>query len=278
MQIPTSALELSGALFVPGTFDGPTAGHASLFERALRSGQRLHRPVVAQVFTGTEPQLCTKQEKHDALRRMGVEHILFEEQPLQLEQYTLGADSFLVCGEDRAKAFAHIDAERVDAVALRLLGDAIIRPALAHEALVAKDFAQLNALLFEPYVMQGEVIHGQHIGSSKLGVPTANIATPSKQLPPHGVYYALARTQDGQVWRSIVNIGMRPSVTDSPEVTVETHIIGLQRDLYGQRLQVYPMEHIRGVIRFPSLEALSEQLQRDILYAKTCEFDDSLLP
>ena len=110
--------------------------------------------------------------------------------------------------------------------------------------------------------LTGIVVRGRALGRT-IGFPTANLRLDAGQsLPPHGVYAAICET-DGKTYVGMTNVGMRPTVDDSPVVTVESWLSNFSGDLYGKRMRVRLLSRIRGVQRFADLNALKAQLARD---------------
>ncbi len=114
-------------------------------------------------------------------------------------------------------------------------------------------------LLGRPYSLVGTVESGKQLGRS-LGFPTANLrlADQRQLVPMAGVY---ATTALGHP--AMTNIGTRPTVDTAGTTTIETHIIGCNKDLYGSRLTVDFRHRIRPERRFNSLEELAAQLRAD---------------
>lgn len=134
----------------------------------------------------------------------------------------------------------------------------------------AGDIEGATDMLQHPFILDGRVEEGDHIGRS-LGVPTANLvpALPANRLiPPFGVYASNTRLSDGSVYPSVTNIGLRPTVRDlaaTPTPRIETHLIGYSGpDLYGQRIEVELIKRMRDEEKFSSVDALKEQLHQDI--------------
>lgn len=112
----------------------------------------------------------------------------------------------------------------------------------------------------------GSVAHGKALGRT-VGMPTANLKVDKEcELPEAGVYATLSEI-DGEKWLSVTNIGVRPSVDDSPVWTVESHLIGFSGDLYGQKMTLTVLEKIRPQMRFSSLEELKKQVEADCAFA-----------
>ena len=107
------------------------------------------------------------------------------------------------------------------------------------------------------------VRHGRGIGSSQL-FPTANLTIPPHVLvPSHGVYATRAVLEDGTCYAAVTNVGVRPTVHNGTDVTVEACLLDFQGDLYGRTLRLEFYEHLRQEVRFDSLDALRAQIQSD---------------
>ena len=122
-----------------------------------------------------------------------------------------------------------------------------------------------GALLGRPYTLSGPVVSARRIGH-RLGYPTANVEAGEQLLPPDGVYatYALA---DGVAYPAVTNVGRNPTVAGKQR-TVETYILNEELSLYGTDLSVSFLSRLREERTFPTLEALSEQIGRDVQTAK----------
>lgn len=124
----------------------------------------------------------------------------------------------------------------------------------------------------EEYQIKGMKLDGvvganRHIGTS-MGFPTANLEGYDKrQMPKEGVY-ATAVVLDGKRYMGVTSIGSNPTVNGSG-VTVETHLLDYSGDCYGKPMTVIFVERLRGMIKFPSLDALSKQISTDIDAARS---------
>jgi riboflavin kinase/FMN adenylyltransferase len=109
----------------------------------------------------------------------------------------------------------------------------------------------------------GRVIYGNGLGH-RIGFPTANLSAEDCDLGSvaNGVYASRA-TVGGVCYPSIVNIGFSPSVVEGGCRRVEVHIIGFDADIYGQTIAVELVEFLRPECKFPSREALVEQIGAD---------------
>src|SRR6059058_341755 len=110
-----------------------------------------------------------------------------------------------------------------------------------------------------PFELRGEVVEGDRRGRT-LGFPTANIV-PDEALvcPGHGVYAARA---DGAC--AAVSVGVRPTFGTGRAVLVEAYLIDRDVDLYGKTMKIDFLSRLRGERRFESIDALVEQMERDV--------------
>jgi len=117
------------------------------------------------------------------------------------------------------------------------------------------------------YSLKGVVVAGNKLGRT-LGFPTANMRLyePLKLVPGRGVY-AVDVEVLGCSYKGMTNIGIRPTVGGS-SLSVETHILDFDEDIYGLPLKISFRRRVRDEIRFASLEALKEQLAADALNCK----------
>jgi len=129
------------------------------------------------------------------------------------------------------------------------------------------DMRRAAVLLGRCFSLNGIVIHGDGRGR-RIGVPTANIAfAPNRLIPANGVYATWAYL-NGERWPSATNVGVRPTVAGAnPVRTVETHIIGLQRNLYYRAIRLEFVERLRPEKKFDSIEALVTQIRQDVARA-----------
>lgn len=119
-----------------------------------------------------------------------------------------------------------------------------------------------NRLLVSPYIISGRVEKGLGNGRT-MGFPTANIAVPEyKLLPLDGVYKGSVRGKT-----AVINVGKNPTFC-AEQRTVEVHILGVDKDLYGDDLTVEFERRLRGEIKFKNKEELISQIKTDIENAK----------
>ena len=148
-------------------------------------------------------------------------------------------------------------AQRTDSPSTVAISSTIIR-----KALEAGDVERANGMLGYRYGLYGVVVAGNRMGRT-IGFPTANMQLyePLKLVPCNGVY-AVEVEVLGAKYKGMCNIGLRPTV-DGKVRTIETHILDFDQDIYGLPMRIRFLRRIRDERRFPSLDALREQLQAD---------------
>jgi riboflavin kinase / FMN adenylyltransferase len=115
-----------------------------------------------------------------------------------------------------------------------------------------------------PFQMRGTVVHGDKRGRT-LGFPTANLVPdPRLVVPDHGVYACRARV-DGVERLAAVNVGVRPTFQTGRGLLVEAFLLDFDGDLYGRTLALEFIGRLRGEQRFDTVEALIEQMGRDVV-------------
>jgi riboflavin kinase/FMN adenylyltransferase len=124
----------------------------------------------------------------------------------------------------------------------------------------AGEVAGAAVFLGAPFQLRGEVVAGDERGR-RLGYPTANIVPDERYVyPGHGVYAAVA---DGR-HAAAVSIGVRPTFATGRGVLVEAFLLDFEGDLYGRELRLDFVSRLRGERRFDSVDALVEQMARDV--------------
>lgn len=117
------------------------------------------------------------------------------------------------------------------------------------------------------YSVSGKVVRGAGLGR-RLGFPTANLAAhPAKILPP-GIFAVKARLGNS-MFSGVANVGHRPTMAaPGGQLLLEVHILDFDREIYGRRLEVEFLRHLRSERKFSSREALQRQILSDIKAAR----------
>ena len=293
--------ELPGPLFLAiGVFDGVHLGHQTVISTSAKHAKEANgTPVVvtfdphpAKVLRPNDaPHLLTAtQHKIALIRDLGVAHLLvlqfdltfaatapeeFVEQLVAnsrpLREICVGHEwSF---GKARAGNLAllkqlglthNFNVVGVEAVTVNgeVVSSTAIRKAVAEGNLI-----KATQMLGREYTIRGTVIAGEKLGR-KLGFPTANLSAHSEQFPPNGVYVIEAR-RSGTLHRGVANLGYRPTVSgEKPERLLELHLFNLDRDIYGEEVEVRFLRYLRPEQKFENLEALKAQIAQDVEQAR----------
>jgi riboflavin kinase/FMN adenylyltransferase len=271
-----------------GKFDGFHKGHRLLIEEAKKTGYPVG--VLTFLFHHTET-IDSVEEKRRLAEKLGVEiYIEIEAGPsffsltpeafirdvvadkLHARHVIVGED--FCFGRDRAgdvTTLASYEKEcHYTLHAIRKLRDGAgeISSSRIRDAIVAGQMEDVSRLLGRPYTMEGTVMDGNRIGR-RMGVPAANLVPePGRVLPPKGVY-AMWVTVDGQDrYKSIGNLGVKPTVGPDNPIGLEVHLLDYEGDLYGKNIAVEFGIFLRKEKRFDNVESLHHQIDEDIRRAE----------
>jgi riboflavin kinase/FMN adenylyltransferase len=136
-------------------------------------------------------------------------------------------------------------------------------------ALADGDVADANRMLGRPHEVRGVVQPGDRRGR-ELGFPTANVAVSDELLlPADGIYAGWYVRPDGTALPTAISLGRRPTFYEAqPFSLLEAHVLDFAGDLYGEEAAVRFVARLRGEERFESVEALVEQIGRDVSRAR----------
>jgi len=266
-----------------GDFDGVHIGHMAVIDRLLaRASQGMTSVVVSLAYDEALLQdrkiLTTEPEKQYLLEKHGLDVMIsypLTTAELPLKQFVgetlvgqLGAKVIVVGSNnenlDLLRTYAAEYGFELDVCDAVFDGDAPVTAARIMDDLSEGRLEQANKLLGHPHLFIGTVMHGKARGRL-VGMPTANLGyKPYKQLPVHGVYGTLSEI-DGKIVKGLTNIGKRPSDDNFDYVSVETFLLDFAQDLYDKTITLEIHVHIRGVIKFNSLEEVKQQVDRDIV-------------
>lgn len=282
-----------------GKFDGRHKGHQKLLREMMKfreqSGYRLavftfDMTPLGVVLGKKQTVITTNQERRNNMEKMGVDYLV--EYPFNQEAARMTPKDFVIkilVGQMHAKAvvagpdcsFGHKgagNAELLRALSAEYGYETVIiekeqddhrdiSSTYVREELDLGNIEKANELLGEPYAIHGIVVHGNHIGGSILGFPTANIQPPpEKHLPPFGVYVSRVLIEN-RYYAGVSNIGCKPTIEGKYPIGVETFIMGLEENIYGKNIEVQLLNFERPEQKFGSLEELKARIEQDKEYA-----------
>ncbi len=284
---------MSGAVVAIGNFDGVHRGHRAVLAQARRlAGPSAHK-VVALTFDPhptrvlgrtPPPQLSTLERRVELLLAHGADEVVVEPFTTELAAFTperfarellsarLHARAVVVgegfrFGAKRAGDFPRLEALGAElgfvACAAEVAGDADgpFSSTRVRQAVARGDVVEAARVLGRLHELSGTVVHGDHLGRT-LGFPTANLDGVVEALPLHGVYAVVAAGPQGERWTGVLNVGVRPTV-DGAKLRVEAHLFDVDVDLYGARVRLGLVAHLRPERRFGGLDALKAQIAQD---------------
>ena len=292
-----------------GNFDGLHRGHQRLLAETVAAAERLGGDAVVLTFAPHPAQvlaprlaprlITTRDRKLELIAAAGIDVCIVE--PFDHALAALAPDDFartvlvdvvgarhVVVGYDftyghkragdtetlRAFGDAHgfttqvVDAVRIDGI---LASSTKVRNFVA-----AGKLEGARLLLGRNFDFDGNVISGAGRGRT-IGIPTANLAVGpvigDAVLPPGGVYAVRVQLLDSETPAELIsgvaNLGTKPTFESDGEFLLEIHLLDFTGDLVGRRLRVRFVERLRGERRFPGVDALVEQIHRDIEQART---------
>lgn len=304
MEILRSIPELErsrGPLFLAiGVFDGVHRGHQAVISTSAEHARAANGTAVVVTFDphpekvlrpDRAPHLLTAtQHKVVLIRELGVDNLLivhFDKQfaatepedfvgelvahSKPLKEICVGHEwSF---GKNRRgnldllkKLGAKSNFDVIGIPPVKING-AVVSSTAIRQAIEKGDFSKATEMLGREYTILGTVTRGDSLGK-KIGFPTANLSAHSEQFPPNGVYAAEAKI-DNELHRGVINLGVRPTVSGGKsERVLEIHLFDFDRDIYGRDVEVRFLTFLRPEKKFENLDALVEQIRRDVERAR----------
>jgi len=289
-----------GAAVALGNFDGVHRGHQRVIAQAAEAAGRIGAPLGVvtfdphprRIFQPNAPafSLMTADQQARALAALGVErlHLL----PFTAELAAMSDRKFALEVLHEGLGVRHVAAgfdisfgkDRTgDTEDLRRYGDEFgfsvsIAEAVGdgpqekfsstqvRDALREGRPQDAAAILGRPFAIEGPVQMGAQLGRT-LGFPTANVPLGDYVQPKFGVYATRTRLPDGRLLDGVASLGVNPTVI-LPEPRLEVWLFDFDGDLYGQTIETDLIAYLRPEAKFPSLEAMTEQVMADAEEAK----------
>ena len=276
-----------------GFFDGVHKGHGALLTACREMADRLGCQAAALTFsshpeglvTGTAPKLLNTVSHREQLMKQLYQLDTVITLPFDREMMTMPYRTFflmlvrrygaagLVCGEDfRFGNRGEGNGEKLAAlcreaeipctvVPQQKLKGIPISSTFIRSLVETGDMEQAMEFLGHPHSLTGTVVPGKRIGRT-LGIPTANLVIPGHIVQPKKGVYACKALVDGKEYCAVTNVGNRPTVSGE-NLTVEPWILDFTGDLYGKTITVEFYKFLRPEKKFPDLQALQEEIQKN---------------
>ncbi|MHC1750529.1 MAG: bifunctional riboflavin kinase/FAD synthetase [Cellulosilyticaceae bacterium] len=294
----TEITQMQKSIVVLGNFDGVHLGHQKLFEVAKQKAKQTEFQIVALSFyphptwvvgNNPKPLLMSRRDRKNKINSVGVD--VFIEYPFDEVFAAISADDFfkniLI---DALKAEVVIVGSNYyfgknkqgDIHYMTRLGEQYgvevcivntvkcngqdISSTHIRQLVVDGQIEEVNNLLGHPYTIIGNVIHGKKLGRT-IGFPTINvIADPQRAYPPNGVYATIVKVYNKH-YMGITNIGVNPTVNGKHKI-IETYIMDFDKSIYGEEVEICFYTFIRHEQKFPSIEALALELEKNKIVAR----------
>jgi riboflavin kinase / FMN adenylyltransferase len=294
-----------GSAVTIGFFDGVHLGHCILIgevrrlaaERGTRSAVvTFDRHPAGVVRPESAPKLLTDLDQRlELLAATGIDYavvVTFDEARSKesAEDFVTGllveclATRAVVVGADfhfghqrrgnvdllrRMGADHGFEVDGIELLASGAEGARVVSSTAIRGALAEGDLTAANRMLGRPHEVRGVVQTGDRRGR-ELGFPTANVAVDaSRALPADGIYAGWYVRPDGSEHPAAISLGRRPTFyDDAPASLLEVHLLDFEGDLYGEAAAVRFVSRLRGEARFESVDALVEQMHRDVAEAR----------
>ncbi len=287
--------KLNRSVVTIGNFDGVHKGHRALFEIVKGKARDIKGESVVLTFEPHPLKVLDPQRAPEVITPTAMRLRLIEEAGIQevvceaftMELAKMRARDFvleilikrlgmveLVVGYDYAfgrNREGNIDLlkemAREHGFGVYVLQPVNINGKLASSTMIRNmikegDVDGAKELLGRYYTITGQVVKGRGRGGPMLGVPTANVDAPGVVIPKRGVYATWAWVE-GLRYQSVTNIGLNPTFGDGA-LSIECHIIGYSGISVGPELRVDFVKYLRDEAKFPSIESLKAQINKDI--------------
>ncbi len=297
--INDSEFHLKNAAVALGKFEGLHRGHQLLFDAIKEQEHKGQKSVVftfdmpprasllgdtdyRQIFTREERRIILEDMQMDVLIEHPFTKTFAAQSPENFVKNVLvekvGAKTIVVGKDFRFGKNRTGDVELLSALSSRYGYDLIVVKKLKTDLedvsssrirghIEKGEMKEAERLLGRPYAIWGRVVHGQAFGRT-ISIPTANVPTQkNKLLPPNGVYVSRIHIKDDpQPYYGITNLGVKPTVEEGGATGVETNLFDFHGDLYDKNIKVELLHYHRPEMRFPSLEMLRQQMEKDIAF------------
>ncbi len=288
-------LHLENGWLAVGVFDGVHRGHQQILKKLTAGAREAHAPAVVLTFwphpatvlgRGEVKCLTAPDERAELLGSYGVDFVVTHpfdlsvanlsarefvtrlKQHLGVRHLLMGYDFALGKGrEGNAARLAELGREldyTTDVIEAVSDESGVISSTEIRKLVSLGDVADAAKLLGHPYALHGPVIHGDGRGR-KINFPTANLNYPEEKLiPSNGIYVCRARVK-GSRYAAAVNIGVRPTFeNEAKKPMVEAYLLDFDQDIYGEDVRLEFVARLRDELKFESVDALVEQMQRDV--------------
>lgn len=294
--------DIKNPILTVGTFDGVHIGHQKIISRINEIAKEKDGESVLLTFH-PHPRLVlfpdddslklinTIGEKTTLLEHFGLDHVIYMAFEKKLSRMTpveyvrdilvnkIGIKTIVIgydhhFGRNREgdiellRELAPVYDFEVIEIAAQDVDEITVSSTKVRRAIEQGDIKATNEFLGHTFTLTGTVVEGNQLGR-ELGFPTANLAIsdPNKIVPGNGVY-AVTGKVDSRSLSGMLNIGIKPTIGDHLETSIEVHFFNYSGDLYGKEVELTFIDRIRDEQKFADLDQLKSQLMSDEVNAK----------
>ena len=292
MEVIRNRVDYDGTVVALGNFDGLHVAHMTIIrngiqyakEHGLKSGVLLFDENTKGVTDGKIELITPNEAKLELLEREKPDFVFMEKfdkefmkkspeefvlylvNNLHVKAVCAGYDysfGFKAQGDvEMLKSFGEKYGFKVFVTDVIKVDGRIVASTYIRKAIKSGEMEEAERFLGRRYCIEGNVVEGEQNGR-KMGIPTANVDYDiNMALPKAGVYAGITYV-NGKRLKSVINVGKNPTF-GAEKLTVESHILDFDEDIYGEYIRVSFAKRLRGDIKFDSMEELKNQIQNDI--------------
>lgn len=292
MEVIRNKVDYDGTVVALGNFDGLHVAHMTIIrngiqyakEHNLKSGVLLFDENTKGVTQGKIELITPNEAKLELLEREKADFVFMEKfdkefmkktpeefvlylvNNLHVKAVCVGYDysfGFKAQGDvEMLKKFGEKYGFKVFVTDVIKIDGRVVASTYIRQVIKSGEMEEAERFLGRRYCIEGNVVKGLQNGR-KMGIPTANVDYDiNMALPKAGVYAGITYVS-GKRLKSVINVGKNPTF-GAEKLTVESHILGFDEDIYGEYIRVSFAKRLRGDIKFNSMEELKNQIQNDI--------------
>lgn len=284
-----------------GNFDGVHLGHQSLIETLVTQAHKKNGLAVAFIFhphplrvlypERAPGLLVTAERKAELLEQLGLDVLIYSSFTEELAQWgprrfvqEILVDQLNICeafvgfnysfghrGQGTPEMLAAFGNEYgfgVHVIPPYTINGEVVSSSLIRNYIENGDIGYARTLLGHYPLLEGTIIEGEHRSTAVAGFPkTANLGLNQELIVPGKGVYAARAMVEGDAYTSVVNIGSKPTFHEQYPITIEAHILGFDKEIYGRYMRLILLDKIRNEQKFQGIDELINQIQQDALKA-----------
>ncbi len=292
MEVIRTKADFNGSVVALGNFDGLHVAHMTIIrngieyakKNGLKSGVLLFEESTKELTDGGVELITPNEAKLELLEREDADFVFMEKfdeefmkktpeefvlyliDKLNIKAVCVGYDysfGYKAQGDvEMLRKFGEKYNFKVFVTEVIKIDGRVVASTYIRQVVKSGDMEEAERFLGRRFCMEGKVVKGLQNGR-KMGIPTANVDYDTNMaLPKEGVYAGITYV-NGRRLKSVINVG-RNLTFGAEKITVESHILDFNEDIYGEYIRVSFAKRLRGVIKFDSMEELKNQIHEDM--------------